>query len=170
SINYNYNENGNIVSINGLNNTNLGFSYDKNNQLTKISSQDNSDFIAEYDTKNIDRLINQISETGIESKMIYDVDGNIVATKIINFNTNKEVTEGLYQIRVKGTQCYLKNVNNNIKLSEEYCATNKWKLEKHEDYFRIRHSIISNQYLSCEKDKVILSDKNSDSSLFTLKR
>ena len=43
-------------------------------------------------------------------------------------------------------------------------------MEKHEDYFRIRHSIISNQYLSCEKDKVILSDKNSDSSLFTLKR
>lgn len=162
-----YDDNGNLISLKKNGDKLNLFSYD-NNQLIKITNPMGKDFVYEYDRIIKNRVINGISPLGICNQIKYDENENPVTTKIVNYAQNKSISNGLYKIRLKGTNKYLKNINNYIRVHEETCCHNKWYIEQENDNYKIKHSITNNKYVSIQGEKVILSNENDNSSLFSL--
>lgn len=169
AVEYNYDESGNIILNKGLNNEISNFNYDKNNQLIQMLDPKGKNFRFEYDNIITDKAINGITDLGISNKIKYDEFNNPVLTRIQKNNISTLI-DGLYKIRLKGTENYLRNINNNISILIDDCNHDLWKLEKVDDYYKISHSIIENKYLTVENSKIILTNYNNDNSLFTLSK
>ncbi len=167
SVDYKYDEFGNIIMLNDLNNESKIFNYDKNNQPIKMFGSNNDNYTFEYDNTIMKRIINGISETGISNKIKYDENNNPIVIKAMNEITG-EISNGLYKIRLKGTDKYIRNIDNQIKIKYKIYLSDLWFLEKINDYFKIYHSVISNKHFSVQDNSVVLSDKNDDDSLFEL--
>ena len=74
----------------------------------------------------------------------------------------------MYKIRLKGSNKYLKNVNNNLIISEDKYAADYWKIEKQDNnLYIISNSIINNCNFYNSNDKLLLS---SNYSLFELEK
>ncbi len=170
SITYDYDENGNVILSKNLNNTSNIFNYDTNNQLIKITNSKGSNFTFEYDNSVTDRVIRGISGTGIANEVEYDSFGNPITTKIQNNGPVDNMTSGTYRIRLKGTDQDLRMIQAKLIFGTDNCGHDKWILEKvvdnNIDYFRIKHSIISNKYITVNENAVILSNNPSENSLF----
>ena len=161
-----YNENGNLNNISGLMGETMKFDYDKNNQVTNITHYDGKKTYFEYDNKYKDRLLSKINRNGVTERYKYDSHGNQILKQLIKTNSHKTVANGLYQIRAKGTENYIRNIKNSIYLKPDYCGHNKWIIEKENDYYKIKHSIIQNKYLSVYNNQLIMSKFDENHSLF----
>jgi len=167
SINYDYDENGNIVFSSGLENDASSFNYNENNHLTKMTNPKGQNFMFEYDNLTGDRVLNGISGSGICNTVKYDEFGNIILAKISK-KQNTNLNDDLYKIRCKGTELYLRNINNSLKLEKDECNHDVWKIEKQGEYYKIYHSILENKYLTLKDNKLIFSNYDNDHSLFEL--
>ena len=168
SVYYEYDENGNIILENNLDNKKNKFAYNKNNQLIKMTNPIGKNFEFEYDNLLSDRVLSGISNTGISNQIKYDESGNPVTTRILKNNVSESIESGLYKIRIKGTEKYLKNVLNQVKVNSEDANGDLWIIEKTDDYYKIHHSIIVNKYFTIDNNMLILSNENGDNSLFEL--
>lgn len=168
NIYYEYDENGNVILENNMDNSSTEFSYDKNNQLIQMLDSKNKKFTYEYDNVITNRIINGISESGISNHIKYDANENPILTKIISDNILGDISDGLYKIRLKGTNKYLRNIENQIKTIEEDCSHDLWLLQKEEEYFKIHHSIIIDKYFTVQNNSLLLTSIDGDNSLFSL--
>lgn len=165
---YYYDDNGNLVStIDQSNNTNV-FKYDKNNQLISMTNPLGKEFKYEYDNSKTDRVLSAIASNGISNRVIYDSKGNPITTKISRKYT-KEIVDGLYKIRNKGTNKYLKAELSMVLLEENECSNTIWKLEKVGDYYKIFYSIQPEYSISCRNGQLTL-DKEDTNNLFQLEK
>ncbi len=170
SVDYEYDEYGNVITTDNLDNKKTNFNYDKNNQLTNMMDPKGKNFMFEYDNNITDRVINGISDMGISNQVRYDSNNNPVLTRIIKNNIQGDITNGLYKIRLKGTNKYVRNISNQIKIKDECCNHDLWNLEKVDDYFKINHSIIKDKYFTNQNNTLLLSEYKEDNSLFELKK
>lgn len=170
SVNYEYDEFGNVITTDNLDNKKTNFNYDKNNQLTKMMDPKGKNFMFEYDNNITDRVINGISDMGISNQTKYDSNNNPVLTKILKNNTEGVIANGIYKIRLKGTDKYIRNISNEIKIKDECYSHDLWNLEKVDNYFKISHSIISDKYFTNQSNQLLLAKYNDDNSLFELKK
>lgn len=166
SVSYEYDDFGNVILSSNLNNKVDNFNYDKNNQLIQMTNPKGKNFAFEYDNVITDRVINGISDMGISNQAKYDKNNNPVLTKVMKNNLFGEMNDGLYKIRLKGTNNYLRNVSNQIKIDE--CDSDLWSLERNGSAFKIHHSIVIDKYFTIENNRLVLSDYNEDNSLFEL--
>ena len=165
---YEYDENGNLVSIKDQNgNTNV-FNYDENNQLIKATNVLGKDFKYEYDNNKTDRVLSTISSSGISNRVIYDKNGNPIITKISK-KYKTDINDGVYKIRNKGTYKYLKAELNTVLLEENDCSNTIWKLEKSGDFYKIIYDINPEYSISVRNDKVVL-DKEDTNNLFIIEK
>lgn len=164
---YNYDDNGNITSIFGLDKENSEFKYDKNNQLTKMINPRGKYFTYEYDNNITNRVLSGVSESGINNQIKYDNFGNPVLTRISS-NIKEDLIDGLYQIRLKGTEKYLRNANKQVLINSDNHSHDLWKLEKIDSYYKISCSILENLYLNVNNNSLVLDNYNDTNSLFEL--
>lgn len=170
NIYYEYDEFGNVILENDLDNQNSEYNYNKNNQLIRMTSSKGKNFAYEYDNVIVDKLMNKISDLGISNKIIYDGNDNPKFTKILKNNVIGDISNGLYKIRLKGTNKYLRNISNSLKMVAEDCNHDIWKLEKENEYFKIHHFIISDKYISVENDNIILASDDTQKDLFKINK
>ena len=166
STSYNYDDNGNIIQKHGIDNQTNNYTYDSNNNLISFLNPKSKRISFEYD-KNIDKFINAISDFGLADQVKYDNNDNISAV-IIRKNGVANIKNGLYKIRLKGTNKFLRNINNNIEMNEDNCNHDLWDIEKVGDYYKICHSIINNKFFNNINSHLVLSEFNGDNSLFSL--
>lgn len=157
---YEYDEYGNIIGFKGFNNNQTTFNYDKNNQLIKMTTPKGGKFKFEYDNFKTDRILNQVSATGITNQIKYNEYGNPILTRVANIGQNNEIMNGLYKFRLKGTNKYLKFRESSLIFEESNCNHDLWLLEKIEDKYKIKHSILE-KYLTIVNNKIILTTGNS---------
>ena len=159
---FDYDENGNIITMTDLSNKTNSFKYDSNNQLISSFNPMGKNFKYEYDNLKYERLIKGISPTGISNEIKYDNFGNPIKTIINNVNKNGEIiNEKLYYIRSKGTKKYLTSA---LKFLEDDCNREAFKLIKEGNFYSIK---LGNKSLTIDDSKVYLSDDNN--SLFLIK-
>lgn len=174
SVNYEYDDNGNVIFAKNLNNNVDKFNYDKNNQLIQMTNPKGKDFKFEYDNTVTNRVLKGISSTGVSNEYIYDSKGNPIITRITNRGIGDINTDYLYKIRLKGTDKDLRLIKDSIFLNDDDCGHHKWILEKvttdNIDYYRIKHSIITKKYLSANENNLITSEIKNDNTLFTLSK
>lgn len=170
NIYYEYDENGNIVNENGLDNENNIFSYDKNNQLIKMMTPKGKSFELEYDNIISDRIINGISDMGVSNEIKYDNNNNPTLIRNIKNNIIGDITDDIYRIRLKGLDKYLINSYNQLEIKTKDGFSDLWKLEKNGDYFKIHHSILIDKYFTVENNMLLLSNYDEDKSLFKLNK
>jgi len=163
---YDYDDNGNLTIIRGLDEEQEEFSYDDNNQLIKMTNPMGKNFTFEYDNDIITRPLKGLSPTGISNEIKYDIFGNPITSRTKYVGTIEEILNGIYTIRLKGTNKYLRNIANTLKLDED--NHDKWNLAKVDDYYKISHSIIGNKYLTSVDSNLLLKGYEEDNSLFTL--
>ena len=164
---YDYDDNGNIILSQNLNKGINEFKYDKNNQLIKMTNPMGKNFNFEYDNVVTNRIIRGITDSGLSNTIKYDSFGNPIYTKIAKENI-KEIINGLYKIRLKGTELYVRFIDNSICITGDKCEHDKWYFEKSGDYFKIKHSIIDDKYITISNTNVILTTYSNDDSLFSL--
>ena len=165
---YSYDENGNLISITDQSdNTNI-FKYDKNNQLISMTNAIGKNFKYEYDNNKIDRVLSAISSSGVSNRIIYDKNGNPVTTRISKKH-KKEIIDGLYKIRNKGTNKYLKAELNLVLMEENECSNTIWKLEKNGDYFKIIYAI-NPEYSISYRNGAITLDTEDTNNLFQFEK
>lgn len=166
--NFGYDEEGNKNYVINESNYLTSFEYDSNNQLIKITNPYGRGFKYEYDNKNSEQVINGISESGINSTMRYDCFGNQTKSRIMHKTTIDEIN-GLYKIRGKGTNDYIRNINKAIVFDDEECNHDLWQFSLLEnDYYTINHSVINDNYFTATSNQVILFSKDATKSLFKL--
>ena len=155
-LSFDYDENGNPILAKDLNNELTNFSYDKNNQLIQMMNPKGNKFKFEYDNIVTDRVINGISESGISNKIKYDENGNPILTKIIH--NDKEIVNGRYRIRIKGTSKYLRLDKDELIITDSNCEHNDWIIDKNDNVYYVHHPVLTNLYFSNNNDNLILSN------------
>ncbi len=166
---YNYDENGNLVSTTDQSNNTNVFKYDKNNQLISMTNALGKNFKYEYDNNKVDRVLNAISSSGISNRIIYDLNGNPIYTRISKRYTDEIENEGLYKIRSKGTNKHLKAELNLVLLEENECSNTIWKFVKSDDYYKILYSVQPEYSISYRNGNIVL-DKEDTNNLFQLEK
>lgn len=164
----NYDDDGNVNGLSDLRNKTISFDYDVNNQITNITHYDGKKTYFEYDNTHKDRLLSKINRNGIVERYKYDSFGNQILKRIIKTNAGKDIDSGIYQIRAKGTEKYIRNINYNPQLKEDSCGHDKWLVEKINDDYAFRHSINENKYLSVYDTTLTMSKFSESKSLFSL--
>lgn len=165
---YNYDNNGNLISITDQNNNTDIFKYDTNNQLIEMTDSKGKNFIYEYDNNKTDRVLSAISSTGISNRIIYDSNGNPITTKISKKFGNS-ITTGLYKIRNKGTNKYLKAELSMVLLEENECSNTVWRLEKNGDYYKIIYNVQPDYTISYRGNQLVL-DTEDTNNLFEIEK
>ena len=170
SVVYDYDDNGNIILKNDLNNQDNKFDYDANNQLIKMMDPKGNNLVFEYDNNVTDRVLRGVTENGISNEIDYDLTGDPIITRTINRGQVTDVNNGSYKIRLKGTNSCLRLINGNIAILDDICGHDKWILEKETidniDYFKIKHSIITSKYVTVTNNNLELASYSLDNSLF----
>lgn len=187
---------GNVISSTELDGKENSYSYNSNNKLIKVSTESGEALIYEYDNDNSNLVLNNILQSGLSTEFYYDSNNNPIKSRIIPRNVIKELNNNyLYSIRKKGTRKQLKLMGNNVVISEsDYTCTN-WVLEKvtiienviHDiedefgnitqetiqepvDYYKIKNNIINDKYLTSINNNLLLSNYDSNYSLFILNK
>lgn len=167
---YEYDEYGNIILQNDLDNKTSDLNYDGNNNLIKSVTPDGDCDTFEYDNEFSNRLLNGISDLGVSNQRVYDSNENVITTRISKNGMHGDIINGLYKIRLKGTHKYLGNISNAVKIKEEDCSHDLWKIEKVDEYFKISYGILSEKYFNVQHDMIVLADEGDDNYLFKLNK
>lgn len=147
-ISYQYDSDGNMIGFKDKNKTISDFNYDQNNQLIKMTDPLGNELHYEYDKEITDRILRGISTSGIANEIVYDDIGNPILTKIQA--DAKELSNGLYHIKLKGSNQYLK-VNpliKNIMLSEDNCSHDVFNITITDQNLNIKPIFHNNIYIS----------------------
>ncbi len=165
---YDYDEEGNIISIKNQSEDENIFQYDAKNQLIKAITPRGKNFKYEYDNQKTDRVLTAIASNGIANEIRYDSYGNPSITRISK-KYKKELENGNYKIRSKGTNKYIKSKLHNILLEDSSCSNTVWKIEKQEDKYKIVNSYLGEYSIAYSLDSVVLS-KEDTNNLFELEK
>lgn len=165
---YSYDENGNIINLTSLDKENTTFIYDKNNQLLSMVKPRGNKFTYEYDNEIKDRLINSLTSSGISNELLYDENGNPTVSKTKKVSNFTDELSGLYKLRMKGTNDYVKYIGNNLVIDKDDSCNNVWVFEKEGDYYKIKHPILQERYLNVLSIEVSLGSYQWDNSLYSL--
>lgn len=161
---FQYDENGNLVSITNQSKEKCEFNYDNKNQLVEIKSTTGDTIKYEYDNEKQDRILESISETGIVTKVEYDDYGNQIK-KTIKKCYVKDIKDGNYRIRCKGTNKYLKAELNYIMAEKNLCSNTIWMIKKENDKIMIKYSINPDYLMTYNNDNISLK-KSTINNLF----
>ena len=145
---FDYDDNSNLINLKDENNNQNIFNYDQNNQLIKMTDPLGNELHYEYDKEITDRILRGISTSGIANEIVYDDIGNPILTKIQA--DAKELSNGLYHIKLKGSNQYLK-VNpliKNIMLSEDNCSHDVFNITITDQNLNIKPIFHNNIYIS----------------------
>ena len=145
-INYDYDANDNLVKV--ATNNDSTFLYDPNNQLINVADELGTSFVYEYDNQYPERKLSSISATGICNKTKYDTNGNLISNKI-SCNSAIELNSGLYYIRLKGSDRYLKSdaITKQMVLKADSCSHAKWMVNLANDKLTLNHAMLNDIYL-----------------------
>ena len=178
TIDYNYDDDGNITSVSTLNNRETQFSYNGDNELIKILSPNGDDFKYEYNKDFPSKINTAISAEGILTKIKYDDDGNPITTKIIPSINRLEIIGGqMAKIRIKGTNKYIKLSRQDIVVTDRDCYHNYWCIDSsNENYDRIYNPVILTRFLAIDNNDHISTNEanmliyyNDDDSVYIKK-
>ena len=166
---YVYDENGNLVSSTDLNKESQQMTYDSNNQLVKMLNPTGSNYTFEYDNDVTDRVVRATTATGVSNEVKYDNFGNPISTRITNKNIFADIDENTtYHIRAKGLNKYFYiNPDKTIRIRENECSYDKFKITKVDDSIKIEHAILNNYYLKQVDNLLVLQYGDTD-NLFKL--
>ena len=159
---YDYDANGNIISIKNQSDEEAIYGYDKNNKLISITTPKGKKYKYEYDNIKTNRVLSAISSSGISNEVKYDEMGNPTDT-IVSKKFSNELSTGEYRIRNKGTENYLKAELNNILLEKNKCSNTIWKIEKNDDEYKFKYATNPNFFISRDAYSLILSCNNNTS-------
>ena len=97
SSNYEYDQNGNVISVkeSSKNNSNI-FQYDSNNQLISTTTPKGDNFKIEYDNIDNTKVLSATSSIGIVNEIKYDEFGNPILTRVSK-KGNKNLDNGKYE-------------------------------------------------------------------------
>lgn len=165
---YNYDENGNLISATDQSNNTNVFKYDKKNQLISMTDALGKNFKYEYDNKKTNRVLSAISSTGISNRVVYDKNGNPKYTRISKRYVD-EISDGLYKIRNKGTNKYIKAELNMVLLEENECSNTMWKLEKNGKSYKIIYNLQPDYSISYRNGNIVLDNEDTN-NLFILEK
>lgn len=166
---YNYDENGNIVSIADQEDNKKIFNYDADNKLISATSPVGRNFKYEYDAEKPMLIKNAISDSGIVNEIIYDENANPIMTKISKKN-NPDLADGLYKIRLKGTDKYLKVKYKDVCVETNPCSQTVWNLQKTDSgNYKLYSAIMTDYYLTSDNNYAKLS-LDSNNNLFDLEK
>lgn len=154
---FNYDLNGNLISVKNQSQEETHFTYDQKNQLIKATSSTGSDYRYEYDKNSTNVVLNAIASDGICTENKYNSKGNPIRSRISRKIVNT-ITDGIYKIRSKGTYEYIKIRNNNIFTEENDCSNTILSFVQVGNYYKIYSSVLSNYHLSYLNNQVILSN------------
>lgn len=163
---YNYDENGNLVSIEDQSKNSETFQYNESNKLTRITNSLDNSFIYEYDKTKKDQVINMITDNGISNKLTYDNYGKPIRMKTSKLYVT-ELDGEIFKIREKGTNRFFKAELYNILLEENDCSNTLWEFEKVGDFYKI-HYVMNPDYVITYNDENIILEKSSTNNLFRL--
>lgn len=165
-----YDENGNIIATYDKSNNESVFKYDKNNQLIKMTNPIGNSLNYEYDNNYVTRILSGISPNGITNSIKYDSNKNPIVTRTEN-KTKVDLENGIYYIRAKGTNKYLKYdcENKQLILEESACSHAKWIITKTDNKIRIE-SVLNNLVYVDQKVVSTLEfvHKKQDNNSYTL--
>lgn len=163
---YNYDEKGNLISIEDQSKNSESFKYDESNKIISITNSLNNSFKYEYDKIKKDRVINMIADNGVSNKMVYNDFGNPVEMRTSKLYV-KEIDGGIFRIREKGTNSFFKAELNNILLEENNCSNTLWKFEKQGDFYKISY-LMNPDYVMTYRDGNIFLENSATNNLFKL--
>jgi len=167
---FDYDNNDNLKAVYGLDKEKTKYGYDSNNQLIQMVNPKGDKFTYEYDNNITDRVIGGISESGLFNSIKYDSFGNPIVSKVKSIGAS--IIEGsYYQIRAKGTNKYLKCIQDSVVLQLDDCGHTNWKLEKvKDDFYRIKYNLLENRYLKSFENTLIVEKTLEQSSIFKFVR
>ena len=164
----NFDYSGNVISQTDLNNESTEFSYNNSNQIVSVKNPLDKTVIIEYDSNNKDSVINQIDECNNNIYIRYDdfKNPNITINNRFEYSL---LPNFFYNIRLKGTNKYLKLINKNVIFKEEKYNFDNWVFELiNDNVYKIKHSII-NKYINTINGIIVLSNQ-SDNSKFIIEQ
>lgn len=163
---FDYDLNGNLISITNLNRDMVNFKYDKQNQIDNMLNQKGKRVMFEYDKNTKNKILNSISEKGISSGINYNNDGLPISNKITNKRFMKNIIEASYLIRPKGSKKYFRCVDNNICLDDNIYKPDLWYIIPENGSYKVSHYIIKRKNFSFFNNKLILANMSSNNYLF----
>lgn len=178
TINYDYDENGNIISVSNLDNQETKFSYDENNELIKLLSPNGTNFKYEYNKYLPSKINTAFSVENILTKIKYDGNGNPITTKIIpSIERFDIIGGGMAKIRIKGTNKYIKLSKQDIVVTDRDCYHNYWYIDcSNGDYDKIFNPVVKNRFLAIDNNDHVSTNEanmliyfNNDESVYIKK-
>lgn len=168
-----YDQEGNVLSVTSFDDSTTSFNYDSDNKLIQMFDKVGNNLSFEYDNYITNRVINGISDIGISNEVRYGEQNVPTLTRIVN-KTIINIDDGTYRIRLYGTQKYLNFVNKMLQISDEDDIQTRWVFESivvnNKTYYKIRHSIIENSYISNLSSTVGVDQYTINNSLLELIR
>lgn len=164
---YEYDDYGNVTLIKNEQDETSEFGYDTNNQLIKATSPRGKNYKFEYDNTKTDQMLRAISSMGIANIIEYDEFDNPIMTKIAKRGTNT-IGNGLYRIRSKGTNQYIKVKFHQLVVESDACSNTVWKIEKNEEDVKICHHELPSYCLYYPTLNEILFSRVNQHNLFNL--
>lgn len=164
---YEYDHYGNVTSVKNEQDETSEFGYDTNNQLIKATSPRGKNYKFEYDNTKTDQMLRAISSMGIANIIEYDEFDNPIMTKIAKRGTNT-IENGLYQIRSKGTNQYIKVKFHQLVVESDACSNTVWKIEKNGEDVKICHHELASYCLYYPTLDEVLFSRVNQHNLFNL--
>lgn len=164
---YNYDEQGNLLSIEDQSNNINAFNYDNNNKLISSVTPRGNNYKFEYDNVRKDRVISTISSSGISNRVEYDSNGNAIKTKIIK-NISENIENGKYKIRAKGDNKYLKAELLAVFAENNQCSNTIWEIENiaQSEKYKIKYSVLPNYFLAYDNSLNITLSTDDENNEF----
>lgn len=106
---YQYDKDGNIISIEDVSEQNSTMQYNGNNELLKQVNPKGGSYVYEYDSRVRSRLLSATNNSRISYDFEYDDYGNATKSTISNQNkiSNEIISGQKYYIRSSGTNKYI---------------------------------------------------------------
>lgn len=162
---YEYDSNGNIILIENESSATNTFTYDSNNKLVNMTDPKGNNIKYEYDNVKKDKLLSTTLSSGVTTQLKYDQNGNVIFSKTSKKKSN-DLIDGLYKIRSKGTDKYLKAELNCVVPESNDCSNTIWKLEKNGDCYKIIYSVVPNYSISHSDNNIALLEDNDNNQFF----
>lgn len=164
---FEYDKNGNIKSVENINQNKTTYNYDLNDKLTKYTTSNGYNVYTEYDNQNINKKIGSYVDSGLSNRVKYNNNGKPIAN--ITRAHYKELYDGLYSIRQKGTDKYLKYILGRLELCDESSYNDFWiKSTDYSDGYEnvtLQHAV-SKKCICNENGNLILKNIDECSTFF----
>lgn len=161
---YEYDENGSLISITNQSDEQSDLNYDSNKQLISITNSQGHRQKYEYDYNKKNRIINTINEDGLVENITYQ-SGNPIKNKLSKKYISN-ISSGIYKIRRKGTNKYIKAELNFAMLEESNCSNTLWFFEKIGEKYKIKYNVNRNYSLSFKNGELLLDTTDSDNLFY----